>query len=97
MNNFDRTLNILTENKEEVVKVTIEKDSSTGEFRVPAKDKSEKGAYYTDDKQDATDTAKKIYGEKVKISFKSVPEFVGGKYEDKPKKKAAKKPVVKKK
>ena len=59
--------------------VTIEK--SQGEFRVPAKDGYEDGACYTEDKQDAIDTAKHIWGSDVQIKFRSVPEFVGGKYE----------------
>ena len=97
MNNFQKTLDVLTEAKD-AKSITIEKDGSTGEYRVPAQDGKEAGATYTDDKQDAIDTAKSIYGDDVKIKFRSVAEFVGGKYEDKPKKKAApkKKPAVKK-
>ena len=61
--------------------VTIEKDSSTGEYRVPAKDGYENGAAYTDDKQDAIGICKKVYGNDVDIKFRTVREFVGGKYE----------------
>jgi hypothetical protein len=61
--------------------ITIEKDSSTGEFRVPAEDGYEDGASYTDDKNDAIKTCKKRYGKDCVIKFRSVPEFVGGKYE----------------
>jgi predicted transport protein len=60
--------------------VTIEK-SSDGEYRVPAEDGYENGAYYTDDKKDATGTAKKVFGDDVVVKFRSVSEFVGGKYE----------------
>jgi hypothetical protein len=110
MNNFEATLAILTEGKKkccadsgtdkckcsagEPCCVTIEKDKSTGEYRVPAKDGKEKGACYEDDKEAAVGTCKSIYGPDVKIKFKTVPEFVGGKYEDK---KAKKKPAAKKK
>jgi hypothetical protein len=59
--------------------VTIEK--SQGEYRVPAKDGYEDGAAYTDDKDDAIATAKRVFGKDVEIKFRSVPEFVGGKYE----------------
>lgn len=61
--------------------IAIEKDSSTGEFRVPAEDGYEDGAYYTDDKKDAIDTCKTRYGKTCQITFRSVKEFVGGKYE----------------
>jgi hypothetical protein len=59
--------------------VTIEK--SQGEFRVPAEDGYEDGAYYTSDKEDAIGTAKKVFGNDVAIKFRSVSEFVGGKYD----------------
>lgn len=61
--------------------ITIEKDSSTGEYRIPAKDGYEDGAYYTSEKLDAVDTCKTRYGKNCIIKFRSVPEFVGGKYE----------------
>jgi hypothetical protein len=60
--------------------VVIEK-SRDGEFRVPAPDGYENGAYYTDDKTDAVGTAKKMYGALMIAKFRSVPEFSGGKYE----------------
>jgi len=63
------------------MKITIEKDSSTGEYRVPAEDGYEDGAYYTADRVDAIDTCKAMHGKDVVITFRSVPEFVGGKYE----------------
>lgn len=103
MNNFDRTLHILREGKEpEVIKVVIEKDRSTGEYRVPAPDGREEGASYTDDKQDAIDTAKAMYkGKEIKIAFRTVAEFVGKKYQTEKEKakdaKAKKKPAKKKK
>lgn len=85
INNFDKILKILSEKvlKEDhgSCTITIEKDSSTGEFRVPAEDGYEDGAYYTDDKKDAIDTCKTRYGKVCVIKFRSVPEFVGGKYE----------------
>jgi ribosome modulation factor len=65
------------------MKITIEK--SQGEYRVPAKDGREEGACYDTDKESAIGTAKKIYGDDVEIKYRSVPEFVGGKYEDKKK------------
>lgn len=61
------------------MKVTIEK--ADGEYRVPAEDGYENGAHYTDDKEDAIAVAKKVFGDDVEIKFRSVPEFVGGKYE----------------
>jgi hypothetical protein len=62
-----------------IMKITIEK--ADGEFRVPAKDGYEDGAYYSDDKEDAIAVAVEMYGQDVEIKFRSVPEFVGGKYE----------------
>jgi len=59
--------------------ITIEK--SQGEFRVPSDDGYEDGAYYTDSKEDAVATAQKVFGPDIIIKYKSVPEFVGGKYE----------------
>lgn len=56
--------------------VTILKDSSTGEYRVPAKDGKEAGAYYTDDKQDAIDTAKMMYKDtELTVKFRTVSDF----------------------
>lgn len=59
--------------------ITIEK--ADGEYRVPAEDGYEDGAYYTNDKLDAMSVAQKVFGKDVIIKFRSVPEFVGGKYE----------------
>ena len=59
--------------------ITIEK--SQGEFRVPAPDGYEDGAYYTDSKEDAAGTAQKVFGPDIIIKYRSVAEFVGGKYE----------------
>lgn len=59
--------------------VTIEK-SLDGEYRVPAEDGYENGAYYTDDREDAIDTAIHIYGANAQIKFRSVREFYGPKY-----------------
>jgi hypothetical protein len=61
--------------------ITIEKDSSTGEYRVPSEDGYEDGAYYTDDKKDAEGVAFKVFGKDIIIKYRSVREFVGGKYE----------------
>lgn len=69
-----------TDKLKEVNSVTIEK-SSDGEYRVPADDGFEDGAHYTDDKDDAIAVAKKVFGDNVQIKYRSVPEFVGGKYE----------------
>lgn len=102
MNNFQKTLTVLTEgDSTDQIKVVIEKDKSTKEYRVPAPNGKEAGAYYTDDRQDAVDTAKDMYKKQgsINITFKSVEEFVGSKYTDKKAKKPApkKKPAVKKK
>ena len=40
------------------------------EFRVPGPDFTEASAYYTDDRQDARDTAKAMHGDAIKIRFK---------------------------
>ena len=56
--------------------IVILKDSSTGEFRVPGPNGSESQSYYTDDKQDAINTAKHMYKDKnVSINFRSVSNF----------------------
>lgn len=46
------------------------------EYEVPDKTraKSKDGGYFTDDKEDAMDTARTIYGNNVKIKFKTVKE-----------------------
>lgn len=74
--NVSRILNILEGNLQTV---TIEK--SQGEYRVPSEDGYEDGAYYTVDKKDAEGVAFKVFGKDIIIKFRSVPEFVGGKYE----------------
>jgi hypothetical protein len=62
-------------------KVTIEK-SQDGEFRVPAQDGFENGAYYTTDRKDAISTCVSMYKPNTPvITFRTVTEFVGGKYE----------------
>lgn len=43
------------------MKITIRFDGE--EFRVPGPDRTEAQAYYTDDRQDAIDTARAIYGQ----------------------------------
>ncbi len=42
------------------------------EYRVPGPDATEAQAYYTQDKDDAIDTAKAIFGANVKIEFQDV-------------------------
>lgn len=54
--------------------VIIQKDIN-GEYRVPSLERTEAGAYYTDDRQDALETAKKIHGADVSLSIKRVKEF----------------------
>lgn len=52
--------------------IWILKAPSTGEYRVPALNKKESGAYYTDDKEDAIETAKIMYkGKNMSFRFKS--------------------------
>lgn len=61
-----------SQNLNESLTVWIVKDPSTGEFRVPAPNGKESGAYYTDDKEDAMSTAEDMYkNESVIIRFKS--------------------------
>jgi hypothetical protein len=63
------------------VKVTIEK-SQDGEYRVPAPDGFENGAYYSDDRKDAVSTCVSMYKPNTPvITFRNMSEFVGGKYE----------------
>jgi hypothetical protein len=64
---YERLLN------ESVKTVWVTKDPSSGEYRVPSPDGSEKGAYYTDDKEDAIGTAKNYMykGKSINIRFKS--------------------------
>lgn len=57
-------------------KVTILKDSGTGEYRVPGPAGTEAQAYYTDDRNDAVGTARSMWkGHDISITFKSVPDF----------------------
>ena len=42
------------------------------EYEVPDKTKSLQSGYFTDDKEDATDTARTIYGNDIVIKFKTV-------------------------
>jgi hypothetical protein len=55
-------------------KVNIKYSAEYGEYRVPGPNNTEEQAYYTDDKQDAVDTAKVIYGKDVllTINYKSI-------------------------
>jgi len=55
-------------------KVTIKKDANN-EYRVPGITNREAEAYYTDDKEDAVNTAKAIHGENITVTFKRVEEF----------------------
>jgi hypothetical protein len=67
--------------KEDLNEGTVTIEKADGEYRVPAEDGYEDGAYYTDDKEDAVSTAKKVFGDDATIKFRSVPEFAGGKYD----------------
>lgn len=60
--------------------ITITLDNNE-EYRVPSLDGSEAGAYYTDDRQDAEDTALVMYGAPVAdtyIKVKRVAEHPEG-------------------
>ena len=50
--------------------ITITKNYN--EYRVPGKKGTEASAYYTDDKEDAIETAKAEHGKNVVIKFRSV-------------------------
>lgn len=52
--------------------VTIKKNVSYNEYRVPGKSGNEASAYYTDDKDDAIATARAEHGNDIIIKFKSV-------------------------
>jgi len=54
--------------------ITIQ-NNYDGEYRVPGPKGNEAQAYYTDDKQDAIDTAKKVWGNDVNIKFKKVEDW----------------------
>lgn len=56
-------------------KVTILKNTSTCEYRVPGPAGTEAQAYYTDDKRDAIGTAQHMYGKDIQIGFRGVPDF----------------------
>lgn len=48
------------------------------EYRVPAPDGQEAGAYYTDDKQDAIDTLQAMHGQGARYRIKRVTEHREG-------------------
>ena len=53
--------------------VTIKKLADWGdEYRVPSPDGTEAGAYYTDDKEDAINTARVMHGDDIVILFRTV-------------------------
>lgn len=47
------------------------------DIRVPAPDKREASAYYTDDKDDARGNANRMWGEEVNLKFRKVLEHPG--------------------
>lgn len=53
--------------------VTIKKDAYQ-EYRVPAPDGGELGAYYTDCRDDARDTCHAMWGDAVIVKFRTVRE-----------------------
>ena len=60
------------------VRVIIKRDENM-EYRVPAPDGREAGAYYTDDKDDAIGTVNYMYkGVKVLIQFRNVSGYHNG-------------------
>jgi hypothetical protein len=52
--------------------ITITKNVNYNEYRVPGKKGTEASAYYTDDKEDAINTAKAEHGKNITIKFRSV-------------------------
>lgn len=52
--------------------IVITYSDEYNEYRVPGPDATEAQAYYTDDKEDAVDTAKAIFGAAVGIEFQDV-------------------------
>ena len=54
--------------------IIIKKDSNN-EYRVPGPKETEAQAYYTEDKEDAINTAKFVFGNDVKLKIKNVEEF----------------------
>ena len=64
------------ENPKHLKKITILKDTSTGEYRVPGPAGTEAQAYYTDDRNDAIGTAQHMWkGHDISITFKHIPDF----------------------
>ena len=59
------------------ITITIRYDGE--EYRIPGPDRTEAQACYTDDREDAIGTARAVYGENVKITFRNVscadPDF----------------------
>jgi hypothetical protein len=51
--------------------IWIQKNTAYNEFRVPGKKGTEASAYYTDDKDDAIQTAIAEHGKNIIIRFKS--------------------------
>ena len=65
---------MVTKKKPEPKTITIRKNISFNEYRVPGKRNTEASAYYTEEKEDAVLTAKDMHGKNVIIKFKSVRE-----------------------
>ena len=65
---------MVTKKKTEPKTITIRKNVTYGEYRVPGRKSTEAAAYYTDDKEDAVATAKAEHGKNVVIKFRSVRE-----------------------
>jgi len=57
-----------------VVKQVIIKKCD-GEYRVPSLDGKELGSYYTFDKEDAEQTARRMYGSLITITHRTVQKF----------------------
>ena len=55
-------------------RIVIKMDADD-EYKVPAPDGEERGAYYTNDRNDARGTARLMYAKKIKIDFRRVAEF----------------------
>ena len=53
-------------------KITITFSTDLGEYRVPGPAGTEAQAYYTDDRDDAEDTARAVYGPAVVIAHRRV-------------------------
>jgi hypothetical protein len=56
-------------------KTIIIQKNQDGEYRIPSPDFTEAGACYTDNKQEAVDTAKAIHGADIAYQIKRVQEF----------------------